>query len=137
MSKTYKFVKEKDQFFEKAFGRDHYWHYHPESIEGAESYMVKVVVPEGAGHDFHVHPQMHEILYIVKGRAEQWIEDEMQYLEVGESVYIDADVVHATFNAGEGELEFLAVLSPPAGWEAGTVDVSDQAPYSGYRKQKT
>ena len=133
MSKNWKFVKEKDQMFEKAFGRDHYWHYHPEIIEGAKSFMVKVVVPEGDGHDFHVHPKMHEILYILKGRAEQWIEDEMQFLEAGDSVYIDANVVHATFNAGDGELEFLAVLSPPSGWEAGTVDVSQEKPYLTYR----
>ena len=122
--------------FEKAFGRDHHWHYHPEIIEKADSYMVKVIVPVGAGHDFHVHPEMHEILYILKGCAEQWIEDEMQFLEEGDSVYIDADVVHATFNAGKDELEFLAILSPPDGWEAGTVDVSGKEPYASYRSQK-
>ncbi|WP_373519646.1 cupin domain-containing protein [Pricia sp.] len=136
MSKNWKFVKEKDQMFERAFGRDHYWHYHPEIIKGAESYMVKVVVPEGDGHNFHVHPKMHEILYILKGRAEQWIEDEMHFLEAGDSVYIDANVGHATFNGGKGELEFLAILSPPEGWEAGTVDVSEELPYSGYRTRK-
>lgn len=135
MSKSWKFIKEKDMMFEKAFGREHYWHYHPEIIKDAESYMVKVVVPEGDGHNFHRHPKMHEILYILKGKAEQWIEDEMQILEVGDSVYIDADVVHATFNAGKGELEFLAVLSPPKGWEAGTLDVSQEEPYVNYRSE--
>jgi len=136
MSKNWKFVKEKDQTFEKALGRDHYWHYHPDGAENTESYMVKVVVPEGDGHDFHRHPKMHEILYILKGQAEQWIEDEMQILEVGGSVYIDADVGHATFNAGKGELEFLAILSPPNGWEAGTLDVSKEEPYINYRIKK-
>ncbi len=121
--------------FEETVGRLHYWHYHPETMAGAQSYMVKVVVPEGMGHDFHRHPNMHEILYILKGRAEQWIEDEMQYLEVGDSIYIDKDVVHGTFNAGKGDLEFLAVLSPPEGWEAGTLDVSQQEPYASYRKK--
>ena len=67
---------------------------------------------------------------------EQWIEDEKQFLEAGDSVYIDADVVHATFNAGEGELEFLAVLSPPEGWEEGTLDVSDREPYASYRSKE-
>ncbi len=133
MSKNWKFIKEKDIMFEKAFGRDHYWHYHPEIIEKAESYMVKVIVPKGDGHNFHRHPKMHEILYILKGKAEQWIEDEMQILEAGDSVYIDADVVHATFNEGDGDLEFLAILSPPEGWEAGTLDVSLEKPYSTYR----
>lgn len=133
MSKQWKFVKEKDLMFEETVGRLHYWHYHPKLIEGADSYMVKVVVPEGMGHDFHRHPRMHEILYILKGRAEQWIENEVQFLEPGDSVYIDADVVHGTFNAGKGELEFLAVLSPPEGWEAGTLDVSRDEPYASYR----
>ena len=77
---------------------------------------------------------MNEILYVLKGRAEQWIEDEMQILEQGESVYIDADVAHATYNAGKGELHFLAILSPPQGWGAGTVDVSGREPYSTYRQ---
>ena len=119
--------------FERAFGRDHHWHYHPKIIKQADSYMVKVVMPEGGGHNFHVHPEMHEILYVLKGTAEQWIEDEMQLLEAGDSVYIGANVAHGTFNAGLGELEFLAILSPPEGWGAGTVDVSENAPYSEYR----
>ncbi|MCM4167009.1 hypothetical protein KCTC52924_01865 [Arenibacter antarcticus] len=136
MPKNWKFIKKKDVMFEKAFGRDHYWHYHPQLVKNAESYMVKVVVPERKGHDFHRHPKMHEILYILKGKAEQWIEDEMQLLEAGDSVYIDADVVHATFNAGEGELEFLAILSPPDGWEAGTVDMGQEEPYIHYRTKE-
>lgn len=136
MSQNWKFVKEKDMMFEKAFGRHHYWHYHPEVLAGAQSYMVKVVVPKGDGHNFHRHPKMHEILYVLKGIAEQWIEDEMQILEVGDSVYIDADVVHATFNAGKSELEFVAILSPPEGWEEGTLDVSQELPYANYRQAK-
>ncbi|SIQ91989.1 cupin domain-containing protein [Maribacter ulvicola] len=133
MSNTWKFINKEDIMFEKAFGRNHYWHYHPNMIKSAGSYMVKVEVLEGDGHDFHRHPEMHEILYILKGQAEQWVEDEMQILDVGDSVYIDANVVHATFNAGKGKLEFLAVLSPPQGWEAGTIDVSQEEPYINYR----
>lgn len=133
-AKNWKFIKKNDLFFEKASGRVHYWHYHPKNLKEADSYMVKVVVPEGGGHNFHTHPEMNEILYVLKGRAEQWIEDEMQILEQGESVYIDADVAHATYNAGKGELHFLAILSPPQGWGAGTVDVSGREPYSTYRQ---
>lgn len=133
MSKTHHFRKRKDLELETAFGRDHFWHYHPQISKGAESYMVKVVMPKGGGHNFHRHPKMHEILYILKGRAEQWVEAEVHVLEAGDSVYIDADMVHATFNGGEGELEFLAILSPPQGWEAGTVDMFEELPYSEYR----
>lgn len=133
MERNWKFVGERDQEFETAFGRDHYWHYRPGAPEGAGSYMVRVVVPQGGGHNFHVHPEMHEILYVLRGTAEQWIEGEMRLLGPGDSVYIGAGVAHGTFNAGEGELEFLAILSPPEGWGAGTVDVSENGPYPGYR----
>ncbi len=136
MAKNWKFVKEKDLLFEKVFGRDHYWHFHPEIIENAGTYMVKVVMPTGGSHSFHKHPKMHEILYILKGSAEQWVNNEKQLLTAGDSVYIDADVVHATFNAGDGELEFLAILSPANGWEAGTIDVSTDEPYASYRLPK-
>lgn len=133
MEKNWKYIKEDDLFYEKVQGREHFWHYHPGTREQAGSFMVKVVIRPGNGHDFHVHPRMHEILYVLKGKAEQWIEDEMQILEAGDSVYIDANVVHGTFNAGDENLEFLAFLSPPEGWEAGTVDVSGEEPYSEFR----
>lgn len=133
MNKNWKFVKKQDLMYEKVFGREHYWHYHPELIQQGDCFMVKVVVKKGEGHTFHKHPEMNEILYVLNGTAEQWIENEMQLLNAGESVFISSDVVHATFNGGKGELEFLAILSPQVGWEAGTVDVSQELPYSKYR----
>ena len=126
-------MKKDDLMYEKAIGRAHFWHYHPKLTKQGDYYMVKVVVKEGEGHTFHKHPEMNEILYVLKGTAEQWVEDQLQLLEVGESVFIAANTVHATFNGGIGELEFLAILSPPEGWEAGTVDVSKDVPYTNYR----
>lgn len=133
MMQNWKFVKESDTHYEKVMGRVHHWHYHPEVIEQAGSYMVKVVIRPDDGHDFHIHPEMHEILYVLKGKAEQWVEDEMRIMEAGDSVYIEANVAHGTFNAGKEDLEFLAILSPSDGWKAGTVDVSGEKPYSTFR----
>ncbi len=133
MKQKWKFVKKEDLLYEKVHGREHYWHYHPDTYDRPDSFMVTVVVKVGDGHDFHEHPDMHEILYVVKGQAEQWIENEVQLLEAGDSVYIEAGVVHATFNGGQGDLEFLAVLSPREGWMEGTVDRSQEQPYSDYR----
>lgn len=133
MSKYWKFVSNKEIPKEEAFGRDHYWHFNDQVSKDAETYMVRVVVKKGDGHDFHQHPEMNEILYILKGRAEQWVEGEKRIMEPGDSVYIAPGVIHATFNAGEEDLEFLAVLAPYTGWEAGTVDESMKMPYSGYR----
>lgn len=134
MKPYWKFVNERALPKEEVAGRDHYWHYNPEITQAAETILVKVVVPVGGGHPFHRHPEMNEILYILKGRAEQWVEEEMQYLERGDSVYIAPDVVHATYNAGEEELEFLAVLSPAHGWKAGTIDESGSFPYANLKQ---
>ena len=134
MSKHWKFIKNKNTILEKVLGRDHYWHYNPELVSFADTIMVRVKMPVGGSHNFHRHPEMNEILYILKGKAEQWVEHEKQMLEVGDSVYIDPNLVHATFNVGDEPLEFLAILAPAAGWEAGTIDEFEHAPYSEYRK---
>jgi len=119
--------------YEKVLGREHFWHYHPTLTQNGDCFMVKVLIKPGGGHDFHKHPEMNEILYVLKGQVEQWVEDDMQLLNVGESVYIEANVVHASFNSGKENLELLAILSPQEGWEAGTLDVFQELPYSEYR----
>ncbi len=134
MAGNWKFSRKNDLEIEKALGRDHYWHYGEHRAPEADNYLVKVIMKKGDKHDFHRHPRMNEILYILKGRAEQWVEDEMQILEQGDSVYIDSDVVHAIFNDSDQDLEFLAILGPSSGWEAGTIDESQNLPYSEYRK---
>ena len=133
MSNYWKFVKDQETLFEKVLGRDHYWHYNPEITQLADIILVKVVMPPGGMHNFHRHPEMHEILYILKGKAEQWVGDKKQILEPNDSVYIEANLVHATFNTGEDELEFLAILSPGSGWQAGTIDEYMNSPYVNYR----
>lgn len=134
MSKYWKFVKDSETIKEHVLGRDHYWHFNADVSKQADTYMVKVVMPVGGMHNFHRHPEMNEILYILKGTCEQWVEDEKQILKAGDSVYIDPNIVHGTFNVGDEALEFLAILAPSGGWEAGTIDVYEDLPYSEYRK---
>ena len=134
MVKYWRFVKNEDTVEEKLLGRNHHWYYHADITRQADTYLVRVVMPKGGMHNFHRHPEMNEIIYILKGTAEQWVEGEKQILKPGYSVYINPNVVHATFNAGEDELEFLAILTPASGWEAGTIDEYENLPYSRYRQ---
>lgn len=133
MNKTWKFVKKEETIIEKVLGRDHFWYFHPEITQLADTIMVRAVMPKNGFHDFHRHPEMNEILYILKGTAEQWVEHEKQTLHPGDSVYIPPNVVHATFNTGDSELEFLAILAPSSGWKTGTIDEFMNLPYSKYR----
>jgi len=132
--KNWKFTKQKEILQEQLLGRQHHWYFNADISQQADTYLVRVIMPKGGMHNFHRHPEMNEILYILRGTAEQWVENEKQILEAGDAVYIDPNVVHATFNVGEGELEFLAILAPAKGWGAGTIDVFEQLPYSEYRK---
>ncbi len=133
MKPFWKFSKDQDTILEKVLGRDHYWHFNAEVNAGADTYIVKVKMPKGGMHNFHRHPEMNEILYFLKGTAEQWVEGEKQILGPGDAVYIDPNVVHATFNSGDDELEFLAILAPASGWESGTIDEYENEPYVNYR----
>ena len=86
--------------------------------------LVRVTMPPGQAHKFHRHPAMEEIIYVVDGQAEQWVDREKRLLGPGEMAHIPTDVVHGTYNAGVGNLVFLAILSPAIFEGPALVDVS-------------
>ena len=54
----------------------------------------------------------------------------------GDSAFIPAGVVHASFNVGEREAKIVAILGPcvgPSGYEL--VDVAGEAPWKDLRKR--
>jgi quercetin dioxygenase-like cupin family protein len=77
---------------------------------------------------------MEEILYVVSGTAEQWIEKERQILKAGDSAHIPKGLVHGTFNAGDDDLVFLAILSPADTDGPMTVDRSQEEPWKSLRQ---
>ena len=88
----------------------------------------------GKGQSFHYHPDQEEVIYVVAGKLEQWLDREQRVLVPGDAVFIPADMVHALFNAGKGEAKLIAIFGPCVG-EAGyeTVDVAGEAAWSGLR----
>lgn len=95
--------------------------------------LVRVTMPAGKAHKFHRHPTMEEIIYVVSGRAEQWVGQEFRMLGPGDAAHIPMDVVHGTYNAGDADLIFLAILSPAIFAGPALIDVSDQAPWTTLR----
>ncbi len=108
----------------------HYWLSRPD-LTGSENFvMVRVEVEPGNGHPFHRHPTMEEIIYVLSGQAEQWLEEESRMLGPNEAVFIPRDVVHATYNVGDEPLVFLAILSPAQELdESAMIDVSTEEPW--------
>ena len=71
---------------------------------------------------------------MIAGKVEQWVDREKRILGPGDSAYIPADVVHASFNVGTGEAKVAAILGPCVG-EIGyeLVDVAGEAPWKTLR----
>ena len=68
------------------------------------------------------------------GRVEQYLERDSALLEPGDSVFIDADVVHASFNVGDETARLQVVIGPSIGDGGyGLVDVSAEEPWASVR----
>ena len=88
----------------------------------------------GKCHAFHFHPGQEEVIYVLEGTVEQWIEGASSVLHAGDAVVIEADVVHATFNDGDEPARILAILSPAvAGDGYAAVDVAADEPWASLR----
>ncbi len=96
--------------------------------------VIEVNLKPGYGHNFHKHPDQEEVIYVIEGEVEQWLDQQKQVLKSGDSVFIGADVVHASFNIGSQAAKLLAILGPcvgDGGYEL--VDVADQSPWNTLR----
>ena len=111
------------------------WMSNPPSTAAAQLTVIEVNITPGEGHDFHKHPDQEEVIYVISGQVEQWLEQEKRILGPGDSVFIGADVVHASFNVGDLEAQLLAILGPCVG-EAGyeLVDVAGDSPWKDIRQ---
>ena len=110
------------------------WRTRPENTDCKTFVVMDVGLDPGFGHDFHKHPQQDELITVLAGKVEQWIGQEKTILEVGDSVYLDADVVHASFNVGNETAHLQVVLAPSVGDEGyQLVDVASEQPWASLR----
>jgi quercetin dioxygenase-like cupin family protein len=130
---TWRFVSFGETEVEKLPGKTHYWYCKPGLLQDTNLMFVRAHLQPSEAHRFHYHPQMEEILYILSGSAEQWVEREKRLLVPGDSVCLPAGMVHATYNAGAEPLQFLAILSPAKSPGPMTVEVGDQEPWKSLR----
>jgi quercetin dioxygenase-like cupin family protein len=99
-------------------------------LTGAEQLqVVRVTMPPGKAHAFHRHPGFEEVLYVLSGRAEQWVGREKRVLAAGELAFVPTNEVHGTYNVFDEPLVFLAVLSPAVFEGPALVDVSQEEPW--------
>ena len=102
---------------------------------GCTSFVVMdVTLTPGNCHDFHKHPDQDEMIIVKSGRVVQWLEEDSRELGAGDSVYIDKDVVHGSFNDFDIAAELQVILAPGIG-EGGyeLVDVAADEPWASLR----
>lgn len=87
----------------------------------------------GKGHSFHKHPGQEEVMYVVSGKVEQWIDKEKRVLGAGNSAFIPPGVVHASFNAGDTDARVMAIFSPCVGDGFEMVDKAGKSPWNSLR----
>ena len=111
------------------------WLSNPPKTGAEQLTVVDVTLTPGKGHNFHRHPDQEEVIYVVAGVIEQWIKHEKRILGPGDSAFVPADVVQASFNIGERDARLLAILGPCVGiigYEC--VDMSGVAPWKDIRR---
>ena len=128
-----RFVTSQDVQVEQLPWGPHEWLCRPGLTDPRELLLVRVRMPPGTGHAFHRHPAMEEIIYVISGTAEQWVDRDVRSLGAGDIAHIKAGVVHGTYNAGQEPLVFLAILSPATFEGPALVDVSADEPWRSMR----
>jgi len=110
------------------------WLSHPPSTGARHLTVIDVTLAPGKGHDFHKHPDQEEVILVIAGMIEQWVDREKRLLGPGDSAHIPADVVHASFNVGGSDAKIAAILGPcvgDIGYEL--VDMAGEEPWKSMR----
>ena len=74
--------------------------------------LAHIVLAEGKASQRHSHKVCEESYYILKGQARMLIDGQETRLTPGQTCLLLPGQVHQIFNAGQGDLEFLAVCAP-------------------------
>ena len=109
------------------------WMCHP-PVGASQLTVIDVDIIPGQGHNFHKHPDQEEVIFVVEGEVEQWLEQEKRILKAGDSLFIPKGVVHASFNMTDKNIHLLAILGPcvgDGGYEM--VEVFEEAPWNSLR----
>lgn len=128
-----RFVQNSDVEVEELPWGPHEWLCRPGLTKAEQLLLVRVNMPSGQAHRFHRHPELEEIIYVISGKAEQWIDHEHKILGPGDVAHVPADIVHGTWNAGQDTLVFLAILGPARSAGPMLIDVSDEEPWRSLR----
>ena len=87
-----RFINARNAQTELAPWGKHWWLSRPGFTDTKQLTLVRVRMRPGTGHRFHYHPAREEIIYVIDGVAEQWVDREKRTLRAGECAFIRENV---------------------------------------------
>jgi len=60
------------------------WLSHPPATGAKQLTVIGVDLLPGKGHDFHKHPDQEEVIFVMDGEIEQWLESSRQMVDVAD-----------------------------------------------------
>jgi quercetin dioxygenase-like cupin family protein len=115
------------------------WRCTPAVVGAKQLVVMDVEILPGAGHDFHRHPVQEEVIIVTAGEIEQWVGEEVTVLRPGDSAFIVAGRVHASFNLSPETAHLRVVIAPTVGMGSGyeLEDVSKRQPWASLRSRSS
>ena len=73
------------------------------------------VMPGETVQPAHSHPEGEELIYIVSGEGEAWVEGEIRPIRAGTAVLFEQGQVHMIRNVGKQEMKVACFFAPATG----------------------
>ncbi len=129
-----RFVTEREMQVEQSPWGPLDWLSRPGLTQAQQLLLIRVHLPPGKAHQFHCHPHQEEIIYVLSGQVEQWVDKECRQLKGGDTAHIPTGVVHGSYNYGQSEAVLLAILSPAKITGPALVDLCREEPWCSLKK---
>ncbi len=95
-------------------GRELQWLVTPETIGAEKISMAVMDCPSGSTvRPLHSHRDIEEILFILEGEGEAWVDGEVAAFRQGDAVLFPANSKHMVRNTGHTSLRTCSIFSPP------------------------
>jgi quercetin dioxygenase-like cupin family protein len=75
------------------------------------------VLPGETVQPAHSHPEGEELIYIMSGSGEAWVDGKIEPLRTGTAILFEQGSVHMIRNVGNNEMKALCFFAPPTGLE--------------------
>lgn len=95
-------------------GRSLQWLVTPETLGAEKISMAVMDCPAGSTvRPLHSHRDIEEILFILEGQGEAWVDGEVAQFKQGDAVLFPINSKHMVRNTGSTPLRTCSIFSPP------------------------